>query len=67
MENPHKYFEDARQRTGRSEAYTFGNLGGQVRNTPEQIAKAVTVCKFFGVDASITAFKADPKTTTFTL
>ena len=65
MENPHKRFEAQRRQDSRDSAATNDNAYGQVRNTPEYIAKACAICRFLNVDFQVATYEADPQTTIF--
>ena len=64
-ENPHKFYENRRRQTRRSEAASFGNLPGQIRNSPEYLSKAQHVCSFFNIASSFAAYEADPQAVAF--
>ena len=69
MENPHKGSENRHRQTRRAEVQTFGNLCGQISNTPDYLAKAFSVCQFFHITATFAAFdfEAAPQTVAFVL
>ena len=42
-------------------AEVHNSLIGQIRNTPDYIAKTVNVCKFLGIEVYVSAYEADPQ------
>ena len=61
MENVHKQPEIERRKKRVEEAKANNDAGGQVKNTPEYIAKAYAVCKNMGINVHISAYEADPQ------
>ena len=59
--NVEKCFEDERRLDRAAKARDANDLRGQVKNTPEYIAKAVYICKFFRVEHAVSAYEADPQ------
>lgn len=61
MENVAKDPEIERRKVAAELAEERGNLIGQIKNTPEYIAKAIRVCKFLGIRVHVSAYEADPQ------
>ena len=61
MENPDKEPEIERRKRKREEAESAGNFIGQIKNSPEYIAKAVEVCKYYNIQVIVSAYEADPQ------
>jgi hypothetical protein len=61
MENVHKQPEIDRRKKKVQQAKDKNDAGGQVKNTPEYIAKAYAVCKHLQIDVRISAYEADPQ------
>ena len=61
MENVEKRPEIERRNAAVAEAEVHNSLIGQIRNTPDYIAKAVNVCKFLGIEVYVSAYEADPQ------
>ena len=61
MENDAKSPEIERRKALAAAAKARGDLRGQIKNTPEYIAKAVQVCKFLEIDVHVSAYEADPQ------
>lgn len=61
IDNPDKAPENAGRREGVKATQRDDNLQGQIKNTPEYMSKAVSVCRFFDVDVRVSAFEADPQ------
>ena len=67
MDNVHKAPENERRKKRVADARARGDLSRQVKNTPEYIAKAALICRFFGVDVATSAYEADPTTAHYAL
>eukprot|EP00579_Thalassiosira_antarctica_P026370 CAMPEP_0202019332 /NCGR_PEP_ID=MMETSP0905-20130828/41723_1 /ASSEMBLY_ACC=CAM_ASM_000554 /TAXON_ID=420261 /ORGANISM="Thalassiosira antarctica, Strain CCMP982" /LENGTH=145 /DNA_ID=CAMNT_0048580571 /DNA_START=115 /DNA_END=549 /DNA_ORIENTATION=+ len=61
MENVEKRPEIERRNAAVAEAEVHNSLTGQIRNTPDYIAKAVNVCKFLRIEVYVSAHEADPQ------
>ena len=59
MENLAKVPEIKRRRAAVELAQQRHDLHGQVKNTPEYIAKAMAVCQFLSIEAHVSAYEAD--------
>ena len=58
-ENVHKAHENKRRQQRCAKAQEERNLRGQIRNSPEYIAKAIAVCKFMRVEVVTAAYESD--------
>ena len=61
MENKDKEPEIQWRKNSVKATMARNDLRGQIKNTPEYIAKAIVVCKFLGGDVYISPYKADPQ------
>ena len=61
MENKAKEPAKERRQIRRDNAINTNNLRGQIRNTPEYIAKACEICKLLDIKFSVSAYEADPQ------
>lgn len=61
MENKAKEPAKDRRQIRRDNAINTNNLRGQIRNTPEYIAKACEICKLLDIKFTVSAYEADPQ------
>ena len=61
MDNIHKTPENNRRKAAAENAKRDNNLIGQIRNTPEYIAKAGHVCAFMNINYHLAYEEADPQ------
>jgi len=61
LDNMHKAPENDRRRVARENAQANNNLMGQIKNTPEYIARATQVCNFMNITVRTAYEEADPQ------
>ena len=59
MENKDKSPEIERRKVAVEAAKASNNLYGQIKNTPDYIAKAVQVCQFLNIEVHVAVYEAD--------
>ena len=61
LDNKHKAPENERRRANAETAQANDNLIGQIKNTPDYIARATQVCKFMNITVRTAYEEADPQ------
>ena len=61
LDNVHKAPENERRKVARDSAQANNNLMGQIKNTPEYIARATQVCNFMNITVHTAYEEADPQ------